>query len=171
MERSMIDESYGALGKKAILVDGYVYTYHQEKYDTVGKRYQLNLKKYWIDFYSRKKPEYQYSICYKNVSIFISEETPFVQNSKNSNEILSTINKAWIELADYALNKCEPNWIMYSESDKNVYENTSREKAISYLGISEDILNKVRAESSYSYKEDVNGAERMYIEDFPLIKN
>ena len=133
------------------LRNGYLLRRVEVKFDAIGQRYRMKVRKYWIDFYSRKSFN-QFSVAYKEVNVFISFETPIVKlNSKLSlDSVIRKLEDFWYDVYDYAVTKAAPDWIIYSESDKFSYEAGEKQDAIDLLGVTNDEFELITQLSPYS---------------------
>lgn len=130
---------------------GYLFRRIEVKFDPVGQRYKMTLKKFWIDFYSRRINN-QYGISYRILNIFISCETPIIATADKLGApvIIKRLEDNWIDIFDYAINKSEVNWITCSESDKYSYDLCDKEEAVRILDIELDEFEKIHQSSPYS---------------------
>lgn len=130
---------------------GYLYRRIEVKYDVVGLRYKMCVRRFWIDFYTRRTNS-PYVVCYKDLNIFISTETPLVKKaiSLGQNSVISKLESGWEDVFDYAIDKAETSWITYSESDKYMYDPAEKDGAIFLLDVTSEEFEKIRKLSPYS---------------------
>lgn len=134
-----------------IMENGYLFRRLNVKFDAIGNRFKITVRKFWIEYYTRKANN-RYGIVYKDMSIFITFNTPLViEAKKNGNDaVVGQLSKYWIDIFDYAMGKSEPKWITYSESEKYSCEGCEKEEVLIALDITSDEFDCLNQRSPYS---------------------